>query len=88
MAIERDMVLEKRKKQVSPTSQMGLKVKLIILPKDQKEMVGISQQRVLVMDKIGMGEMRVGMMRRNLGILNMTLKIEGKRKVIQKTPMN
>ena len=26
MAIERDMVLERRKKQVSPTSQMGLRV--------------------------------------------------------------
>ena len=72
MAIERDMVLEKKTKQVGPTSQMGLKVKLIILPKDQEEMVGISQQRVLVIDKMGMGEMRVplcgeqeGMIRRN-----------------------
>ena len=88
MAIERDMVLEKRNKQVSPTSQMGLKVKLIILPKDQEEMVGISQQRVLVMDKMGMGEIRVGMKRRNLEIPNMNLKIKGKRKVMQKTPIN
>ena len=55
MAIERDMGLERRKKQVRSTSPMGLKVKLIILPKDQEEMVGISQQRVLVMDKRGMG---------------------------------
>ena len=43
MAIERDMVLEKEKRQVSPTSQMGLRVKLIILPKDQEGMVSISQ---------------------------------------------
>ena len=35
-------------------------------------MVGISQKRVLVMDKMGMGEMRVGMIKRNLEILNMT----------------
>ena len=67
---------------------MGLTVKLIILPKDQEEIVGISQQRVLVMDKMGMREMRVEMIRRNLEILNMTLKIEGKRKAIQKTLIN
>ena len=88
MAIERHMVLEKRKKQVSPTSQMGLTVKLIILPKDQEEMVGISQQKVLVMDKMGIKEMRVEMIGRNLDILNMTLKIKGKRRVIQKILMN
>ena len=66
---------------------MGLRVKLIIPPKDQEEMVGISQQRVLVMDKMGMGEMRVEMIRRNLEILNMTLKIKGKRRVIQRILM-
>ena len=88
MTIERDMVLERRKKQVSPTSQMGLRVKLIILPKDQEGMVSTSQQRVLVMDKMGMGEMRAEMKRRNLGTLNMTLKIKGKKRVIQKIFMN
>ena len=36
MAIERDMVLEKKERWVSPTSQMELRVKLIILPKDQE----------------------------------------------------
>ena len=36
MAIERDMVLEKKKRWVSLTSQMGLRVKLIVLPKDQE----------------------------------------------------
>ena len=88
MAIERDMVLEKKMKQESPTSQMGLRVKLIILPKDQEGMVSISQQRVLVMDRMGMGEMRVEMIRRNLEILNMTLKIKGKKRVIQKILMS
>ena len=82
------MVLEKKTKQVSPTSQMGLEVKLIILPKDQEGIVSTSQQRVLVMDRMGMGEMRVEMIRRNLEILNMTLKIKEKKRVIQKILMN
>ena len=68
--IERDMVLQRRKKQVNPISQMGLSVKLIILPKNQEGMVSISQQKVLVMDKMGMGEMRVEMIKRNLEVLN------------------
>ena len=55
MTMERDMVLEKKKRWVSLTSQIKLRVKLIILPKDQEGMVNISQQRVLVMDKVGMG---------------------------------
>ena len=88
MAIERDIILEKKKRWVSPTSQMGLRVKLIILPKYQEGMVSISQQRVLVMDKMGMGEMRVEMIRRNLKVLNMTLRIKGKKRVIQKILMS
>ena len=43
MAMERDMVLERKKRQVNPTSQMELRVKLIIQPKDQEGMVSISQ---------------------------------------------
>ena len=43
IAMERDMVLERKKRWVSPTSQMGLRVKLIILLKDQEGMVSISQ---------------------------------------------
>ena len=43
MAMERDMVLEKKKRWVSPTSQMEFRVKLIILPKDQEGMVSMSQ---------------------------------------------
>ena len=67
---------------------MGLRVKLIILPEDQERMVDISQQRVLVMDKMGMGEMRVGMKGRGLGIPSMTTGMRGKKRVIQKTLMN
>ena len=86
--MERDMVLERRKRQVNPISQMELRVKLIILPKDQERMVDISQQRVLVMDKVGMGKMRVGVIRRGLGIQNMTLRMKRKKKVIQQILMN
>ena len=88
MDVERDIVLERKKRQVNPISQMELRVKLIILPKDQERMVGILQQRVLVMHKVGMGEMRVGMIRRGLGIPNMTLRMKGKKRVIQKILIN
>ena len=43
MAMERDMVLGTKKRWINPTSQMGLRVKLIILSKDQEGMVSISQ---------------------------------------------
>ena len=42
MDMERDMVLERKKRQVNPIRQMKLRVKLIILPKGQERMVDIS----------------------------------------------
>ena len=84
----RDRELERKKRQVNPISKMKLRVKLIILPKDQERMADISQQRVLVMNRLGMGEMRVGMIRIGLGIPNMTLRMKGKKRVIQKILMN
>ena len=40
------------------------------------------------MDKVGMGEMRVGMIRKGLGIPSMTLRMKGKKRVIQKILMD
>ena len=88
MAIRKGMIPEKRKGQISPTGKMEPKVKLTIPPKNQERMVNISQRKVLVMDKMGMGEMKAGMIKGNLEIPNMTLKIIKMRKVIQKNPVS
>ena len=67
---------------------MGPRVKLTIPPKNQERMVNNSQQKVPVMGKMGMGEMKARMMKGNLEILSMTLKIRKMRKVIQKIPVS
>ena len=83
MAMGKGMVPEKKKGQISPIGKMEPKVKLTIPPKDQERMVNISQRKVPVTDKMGMGEMKVGMIKGNLEIPNLTLKIRKMRKVIQ-----
>ena len=88
MAKGENMVLEKRKGQIDPISQMVLKVKFTIQHRDQEEMVGISQQRALVMDKVEMREMKVRMIKENFEITNMTLRIKGRKRVIQKIVVN
>ena len=86
MAIGENMVLEKRKGQIDLISQIVLKVKFTIQHRDQEEIVGISQQRGLTMDNVEIGEMKVEMIKGNLGIPNM--KIKGRKRVIQKILVN
>ena len=88
MVMGKGMILEKRKGQISPIGKMKSKVKLTIPPKNQERMVNISQRKVLLTDKMEMGEMKVGMIEGNLEILSMTLKIRKMRKVIQKIPVS
>ena len=84
MAMGEDMVQEKRKGQIDPISQVVLKVKFTVQHRNQEEMVGIFQQRGLTMDKVEMGEIKVGMIKGNLGVPNMNLRIKGRKRVIQK----
>ena len=88
MAMGKGMVPEKRKGQTSPIGKMEPKIKLTIPPKNQERMVNISKRKVLVTDKMGTGEMKAGMIKGNLEIPNMTLKIRKMRKVIQKIPVS
>ena len=67
--------------------QNGTQSQTTIPPKNQERMVNISQQKVPVTDKMGMGEIKTGMIEGNLEIPNMTLKIK-MRKVIQKIPVS
>ena len=84
----KDMVPKKRKEQISPVDKMEPKVKPTIPPKNQERMVNISQRKVPVTDKMGMGEIKTGMIKGNLEIPSMTLKIRKMRKVIQKIPVS
>ena len=86
--MEENTVLEKRRGQIVPISQIVLKVMFTIPCRNQEEMVGISQQRGLTLDKIGMEEMKVGTIKGNFKIPSMTLRIRRMRKVIQKIPVS
>ena len=88
MAMGKGMVQKKRKGQVGPIDKMEPRVKFTIPPRNQERMVNISQQKVPVMDKMGMGEMKVKMIKGNFKVPNMTLRIRRMRKVIQKIPVS
>ena len=53
------MVLEKENKQAGHLNQMGLKVRFTTLQKNQEEVIDISPIRLLVIDKMGVGKMKV-----------------------------
>ena len=55
---------------------------------NRKDRVIISQLEVLGMDKVEMGEMRIEMIERNTGILELVLRMIVMKRVIQKTLMN
>ena len=88
MDMEKGMVLRKKRGQVRFINQMVLRVKFIMLPKDQEKVVSISQLRVPKMDKVGMEEMGVEMIKRNTKTPGMTLRIRKRKRVIQKTLMS
>ena len=88
MTMGKGMVLKRRRGQVSPTGKMGPGVKLTILPKNRERMVNISQQKVLVTDKMGVEKTKARVIKGNLEIPSMTLKIRKMRKVIQKIPVS
>ena len=67
---------------------MELKPRVIILLMNHKDKVVISQLKVLGMDKVEMGEMKIEMVKRNTGILELVLKMIVMKRVIQKILMN
>ena len=67
---------------------MELKPRVVILLMNHKDRVIISQLEALGMDKVEMGEMRIEMIERNTGILELVLKMIVMKRVIQKILMN
>ena len=66
----------------------GTQTQGIILLMNHKDKVVISQLKVLGMDKVEMGEMKIEMVKRNTGILELVLKMIVMKRVIQKILMN
>ena len=64
------------------------KHKAIILLISHKNKAVISQLKVLGMDKVEMGEMKIEMIKRSTEILGLTMKMIVMKRVIQKIPMS
>ena len=67
---------------------MEPKPRVVILLMSHKDKVVISQLKVLGMDKVEMGEMKIEMIKRNTGILGLVLKMIVMKRVIQRILMN
>ena len=82
-----NMVQEVREKVTRLIELMELKPRVVILLMSNKDKVVISQLKALGMDKIEMGEMKIEMIKRNIGILGLVLKMIVMKRVIQRIPM-
>ena len=67
---------------------MELKPRVIILLMSHKDKAVISQLKVLGMDKVEMGEMKIEMIKRGIEILGLVLKMIVMKRVIQRILMN
>ena len=65
-----------------------LKPRVIILLMSHKDKAVTSQLKALGMDKVEMGEMKIEMIKRNIGILELVLKMIVMKRVIQRILMN
>ena len=68
--------------------QIEPKHRAIILLKSHKDKAVISQLKVLGMDKVEMGEVKIEMIKRSTEILGLTMKMIVMKRVIQKIPMS
>ena len=65
-----------------------LKPRVVILLTSHKDKAVTSQLKTLGMDKVEMGEMKIEMIKRNIGILELVLKMIVMKRVIQRILMN
>ena len=70
------------------TEQIEPKHRAMILLMSHKDKAVISQLRVLGMDKVEMGEMKIEMIKRSTGILGLIMKMIVMKRVIQKILMS
>ena len=83
-----NMVQEVKEKVTRLMEPMELKPRVVILLMSHKDRVVISQLKVLGMDKVEMGKMKIEMIKRNTGILGLVLKMIVMKRVIWRILMN
>ena len=83
-----NMVQEVKEKVTRLIELMELKPRVVILLMSHKDRVVIFQLKVLGMDKVEMGEMKIETITRNTGILGSVLKMIVMKRVIQRILMN
>ena len=83
-----NMVQEVKDKVTRLIELMELKPRVLILLMSHKDKVVISQLKAPGMDKVEMGEMKIEMIKRNIGILGLVLKMIVMKRVIQRILMN
>ena len=83
-----NMVQEVKEKVTRLLELMELKPRVVILLMSHKDKTVISQLKVLGMDKVEMGEMKIEMIKRNTEILGLVLKMIVMKRVIQRILMN
>ena len=76
------------KKVTRPIELIELKPRVVILLMSHKDKAVISQLKVLGMDKVEMEEMKIEMIKGNIGILGLVLKMIAMKRVIQRILMN
>ena len=86
--MEDNMVQEVKEKVTRLIELMELRHRVVILLMSHKDKAVISQLKVLGMDKVEMGEMKIEMIKRSIGILGLVLKMIVMKRVIQKILMN
>ena len=83
-----NMVQEVKEKVTRLIELMELKPRVVILLMSHKDKAVIAQLKVLGMDKVEMGEMKIEMIKRNTEILELILKMIVMKRVIQRILMN
>ena len=83
-----NMVQEVKEKVTRLIELMELKPRVVILLMSHKDKVVISQLKAQGMDKMEMGEMKIEMIKRSIGIPGLVLKMIVMKRVIQGILMN
>ena len=86
--MESNMAQEEKERVTRLIELMEIKPRVVILLMNHKDRVIISQLEVLGMEKVEMGEMRIEMIERNTGILELVLRMIVMKRVIQKILIN
>ena len=86
--MEDNIVQEVNEKVTRLIELMELRPRVVILLLSHKDKAVISQLKVLGMDKVEMGEMKIEMIKKRIEILGLVLKMIAMKRVIQRILMS